>query len=249
MEKTKEGLQMAVDTFEHEEELHDRPQIGKKEQLIEVGVFLFLIVPSLTFSFFPAAEGNIGFVLTAVATILRDLALLSLVLFFLWRNRERLRAIGWTSRQVWREIAWGVGLFIPVFFGAAYLESLLKSAGLSTPARPLPSLQAPDKAGDIALAILLVLVVAVAEESIFRGYLILRFERISQSVALAVVLSAFIFSLGHGYEGSAGVVTVGTIGLVFALVYRWRNSLVAPMTMHFLQDFLAIVLLPLLGLG
>ena len=248
---------MAVDIFEHDKEVREGPQSGKKEQLFEVGVFLFLIVPSLTFSFFPAAEGNAGFVLTAGATILRDLALLSLVLFFIWRNRERLRAIGWTSRHVWQEIGWGVVLFVPVFFGAAYLESLLKSAGLSTPSRPLPSLQAPDSAGAIALALFFAggectkpeIVVAVAEESIFRGYLILRFERISQSAALAVVLSAFIFSLGHGYEGSAGVVTVGTIGLVFALVYRWRNSLVAPMTMHFLQDFLAIILLPLLGLG
>jgi membrane protease YdiL (CAAX protease family) len=37
--------------------------------------------------------------------------------------------------------------------------------------------------------------------------------------------------------------------LSFALVYRWRGSLIAPMTMHFLQDILGIVLLPLLRLG
>jgi membrane protease YdiL (CAAX protease family) len=29
-------------------------------------------------------------------------------------------------------------------------------------------------------------------------------------------------------------------------VYLWRGSLVAPIVMHFLQDFLAIVLLPIL---
>jgi membrane protease YdiL (CAAX protease family) len=57
-----------------------------------------------------------------------------------------------------------------------------------------------------------------------------------------------IFSLGHGYEGSAGVITVGFMGLVFALVYLWRGSLVAPMVMHFLQDFIGIVLSPLLGI-
>lgn len=32
------------------------------------------------------------------------------------------------------------------------------------------------------------------------------------------------FALGHGYEGSAGVVTVGVMGMVFALVYLWRGS-------------------------
>jgi hypothetical protein len=47
----------------------------------------------------------------------------------------------------------------------------------------------------------------------------------------------------------AGVVTVGAMGLVFALVYMWRKSLVAPIVMHFLQDFIGIVLLPLFGRG
>jgi membrane protease YdiL (CAAX protease family) len=73
-------------------------------------------------------------------------------------------------------------------------------------------------------------------------------KAVTASPAVAVVLSAAIFSLGHGYEGSAGVVTVGVMGLVFALVYLWRKSLVAPMVMHFLQDFIGIILLPLFGL-
>jgi membrane protease YdiL (CAAX protease family) len=61
-----------------------------------------------------------------------------------------------------------------------------------------------------------------------------------------VVLSSVIFSLGHGYEGSAGVVTVGFMGLAFAIVYVWRRSLVAPIIMHFLQDFLALIVIPVL---
>jgi membrane protease YdiL (CAAX protease family) len=95
--------------------------------------------------------------------------------------------------------------------------------------------------------ITLKMVVALAEETIFRSTLILRFQAVTASSAVAVVLSAVIFSLGHGYEGSAGVVTVGVMGLVFALIYLWRRSLVAPIVMHFLQDFISVVLLPLLG--
>jgi membrane protease YdiL (CAAX protease family) len=63
---------------------------------------------------------------------------------------------------------------------------------------------------------------------------------------LAVLLASVIFAIGHGYEGSAGIATVGVMGVIFALVYLWRGSLVAPIVMHFLQDFLAIVLLPIL---
>jgi membrane protease YdiL (CAAX protease family) len=82
---------------------------------------------------------------------------------------------------------------------------------------------------------------------IFRGYLLLRFQAIGLSSFSAAVLSAVIFSLGHGYEGTSGVITVGAIGFVLALVYLWRGSLVAPMVMHFLQDFAGIILPALMG--
>ena len=98
------------------------------------------------------------------------------------------------------------------------------------------------------MASLLVIVVAIAEETMFRGYLILRLKAVTASPAAAVVLSAVIFALGHGYEGTAGVVTVGVMGLVFALIYLWRKSLIAPIVMHFLQDFISIILLPVLGI-
>jgi membrane protease YdiL (CAAX protease family) len=41
-------------------------------------------------------------------------------------------------------------------------------------------------------------------------------------------------------------VTVGCMGLTFALIYLWRGSLVAPVVMHFLQDFSGIILPALL---
>jgi len=218
---------------------------SRREQLIEVGVFLFLILPSLALSFFAVKQGQVGFVLTAVATILRDLGLVALILFFLWHNQEALRTIGWTLRRGWQDAALGAVLFIPMFFGAALLEQFLHSIGFSVPSTPLPSSLTAQGPGEIILAVLLVIVVAVAEETMFRGYLIRRFRGVTASTALAVILSAVVFSLGHGYEGTAGVVTVGTMGLVFALVYVWRGSLVAPMVMHFLQDLISIVVLPL----
>lgn len=220
----------------------------RKEQLLEVSVFLFLIVPSMALSFFAIKQGSLGFVITAIATILRDLALVSLILFFIWRNGEPIRAIGWTSKNLWKDIALGIGLFIPLFFGADWLESILQQAGLSVPSTPLPSFLDATNRLDTALAFVLVIVVAIAEETLFRGYLILRFKAITASSTVAVLLAAFIFSLGHGYEGSAGVVTVGTMGLIWGLVYLWRQSLVAPIVMHFLQDFISIILVPWLGI-
>lgn len=220
---------------------------SRKVQAGEVAVFLLLIVPSLVLSLFVIRQGHLSFVLTAAATIFRDLGLVCLILFFLWRNGEPLSRIGWTWRHPLRELIIGVVCFVPVFPGAVFFERVLVRAGLSTPAKP-PSFLNEQGLAEALLAVLLVTVVALAEETIFRGYLLLRFQAVLRSATAAVLFSSVIFAVGHGYEGSAGLATVGVMGAVFALVYLWRGSLVAPIVMHFLQDFLSIVLLPLLGL-
>jgi membrane protease YdiL (CAAX protease family) len=222
---------------------------SRKEQLAEVSVFLFLIIPSMALSFFAIKQGSLNFVLVAISVILRDLALVSLILFFIWRNNEPATWIGWTFKNSRKEISLGIILFIPFSLGTGLLEKGLQAIGLSVPSTPLPSFLAARGMVEFLLALVLVVIVALAEETIFRGYLILRFKTLTANPIAAAFLSAAIFSLGHGYEGSAGVVTVGVMGLVFALIYIWRQSLVAPIVMHFLQDFIGIVLLPLFGKG
>ena len=217
----------------------------KRERLFELAVFLFLIVPSMCLSFLVVRQGDLGFVITAIATILRDLALVSLIVFFLWRNGEGKDRIGWRFRG-WQDALLGVLLFVLVFLAAGYLDQLLRAAGFSEPATPLPKALTAQGPAEYLLAVLLVAVVAFAEEVIFRGYMILRLTEVTGSSIAAILLSSVIFALGHGYEGTAGVVTVGFLGLAFAIVYVWTDSLAAPIVMHFLQDFIGIVALPLI---
>jgi membrane protease YdiL (CAAX protease family) len=221
-------------------------RLPRREEFLELGVFLLLIVPTMALSFLAVRGGQLPFPVVATATISRDLGLVALVFFFLFRNGESRTAVGWTGRGVVREIALGLVLFVPLLVGAQVLESTLRSAGLSAPSSPAPELVPVPDMGEMLLAIVLVTVVAVSEEIIFRGYILLRLSHLFGRRG-AVVLSAIVFSIGHGYEGSAGVVTVGVVGLVLALVYLRRRSLVAPMVMHFLLDFLPIVLVPLLN--
>jgi membrane protease YdiL (CAAX protease family) len=219
------------------------------ERLVEVCIFVFLILPSLLLSFVTAGSsgsGGMSFLLGGVAIIFRDLALVSLVLFFLWRNGEAFRRLGWNFRCCWRDIAWGIMLFVPLLFAASWVDNLVQRIGFSPGPKSLPAALSPHTPAELVLATVMVVVVAVVEETIFRGYLILRFTEVTRNTAVAVLLSTIIFSLGHGYEGSAGVVTVGFMGLVFAVIYVWRGSLLAPMVMHFLVDFMSIVLAPLL---
>ncbi len=225
----------------------ENPQPTRKEQLLEVLVFLFLILPSLALSFFVAGQATgLSFLFLSGSVILRDLSLLCLVLFFVWRNGEHPRAVGLTAGNFWREVNIGIWLFIPLFLVTSALESYLHRAGLSAPPNPLPALIREKGTAEFLLAFFMVVIVALAEETIFRGYLTLRLKSVTSSPAAAVLLSTFIFTMGHGYEGSARVVTIYVIGLVFALVYLWRKSLIAPIVMHFLQDFIGIVLVPLM---
>ncbi|MGI5174853.1 CPBP family intramembrane glutamic endopeptidase [Dactylosporangium sp. CA-152071] len=220
--------------------------LSRRQELAELGVFLLLLVPPLVLSYFAAGQAAVPFTLLASATIARDAGLVALILLLLARARQPVAVIGWTGRAAWREVAWGVALTVPVLVGAQILDAVLRGAGLSGPRPSSASLQPAPGVGQLLLAVALVAVVAVAEETVFRGYLILRIAGVLRSRTLAVLLSSVIFSVGHGYEGSAGVLTVGATGLALAAVYVWRHSLVAPMVMHFLLDFLAIVVAPLL---
>jgi len=239
---------MNIDPNDWEAMWDDNLRSNQKAKLYELSVFLFLIVPSMAFSFFAVKQGALSFELVAWAIILRDTALVCLILFFLWRNGEPTERVGWNFKYFWREVAVGLGLFIPLYFGAGLLENLLHKAGLSLPLTPVPSYMTPGDMPRIVLAVFLVTIVAVAEETIFRGYLIMRFQDLNAGAPAAILLSAFVFSIGHGYEGTAGVITVGVMGLAFALVYFWRRSLVAPMIMHCLVDFVSIVVVPVLGM-
>ncbi len=224
----------------------DPVQPSGKVQLIEVLVFLFLIVPSMALSFLAGPQGDVRFTSMAIASILNDLALLSLVLYFTWRNHESVRQLGWNFDRLRQDIGLGLILFAPVFFGGNVLASLLHEAGLSAPAKQ-PSFLTVSGPVQLILGLLIVTVVAVVEETVFRGYLMLRFSTVTRRTSAAVILSSLVFSLGHGYEGMAGAISVFVLGAVFALVYVWRRSIVAPIVIHFLTDFTSLVLPALLS--
>lgn len=215
-------------------------------QVLELSVFLLLVLPPMVLSLAVEQGGMSDFVLTITRAMLRNLALLSLVLFLVWRSGEQPARIGWKGRHVREDVVLGMLLCLPAAYGVAYLEKVLVWAGLHAPAAPLPEFLTAGSVGEFLLAGLAVVVVAVAEETVFRGYLILRLRRVGLGTVWAVVISSTIFALGHGYQGSAGMVSVGVLGVIYAAIYLWRRSLVAPIVMHFLQDLIGMVLLPLL---
>jgi len=241
LETPPETLDLHQETFDTPP---DRPPWTKA--LVEVLVFLFLIVPSMVLSWFVVSRGTTGFTLVAISTILRDLALLSLIFYFAWRDQEPLGRLGWRYETLDGDIIWGFVLYVPLVVVVSLVERGFGAVGLSGPATSPEARFHFVGTGQLALAVMLVIIVAICEETIFRGYIFLRLRTVTGSTAAAVVLASACFAIGHGYEGSLGMATVGFMGLLFNLIYLWRKSLVTPMILHFLQDFLAIVILPFL---
>ncbi len=214
--------------------------VSKRVQAVELGVFLLLILPSLVLGAVLHAPRSAGFTATAATTMAQDLGLVALVLFFVWRSGESLRSIGWSFGAGLREVLVGLVFFWPTAVATSVLAGWLERLGLSGGAGS-PTFLTPAGPWQMALGLGLVAVVAVAEETIFRGYLLLRLAPFLRSTGAAVAVSSVIFALGHGYEGGAGMISVGTLGALYAVVYLWRQSLVAPIVMHFMQDLIGVV--------
>lgn len=237
---------MALGDDRHSPAFGDPSGPDRKTQFIELCVFLSLIFPTMVLFFFVRHQKFAGLDITIVATVFHDLAFVGLIAFFVWRNGEPVKRLGWSAGQFQKEVWIGIVLFVAVFMAAGLLDRFFAASGLSSSHGSLPSfLRARGTVQYVALTLMIV-VVAFAEETIFRGYLILRLRNLTGSDLGAVIISSIIFSLGHGYEGTAGMITVFFIGGVLATVYIWRKNLVAPMVIHFLQDFVSIVLLPLM---
>jgi len=193
-------------------------------------------------SFLAVNGGNPDFLILSFSLISNDLAYVSLIVFFLWRNGEPRANIGWKFDGIKKEAALGVGLFLPLMACVWLIETGFQYLGLSSHMNSLPEFIAFNGPGEIFLVCILVMVVAIAEETIFRGYLIFRFRRLTGSLTASVIISSILFSLGHGYEGPATVATIFASATIVALIYVWRKSLVAPMVIHFLIDLYPLVL-------
>lgn len=222
------------------------PRPGSRRERLELLVFLLLVLPPIALGSVAEASGQ-AFTITGLATILHDVALCALILFFLWTAGQPFSAIGWTSRRLGREIALGAVLYPPVLVVITVVGWLVQAAGLASPRSP-PAALVPRSPAELVLAAVLVVVVAVAEETIFRGYLVLRLRAVTHSTTAAVAVSTVLFAAGHTYSGASGIVVVSVLAIVFALIYLWRGSLVAPIVLHLLQDCLGLIVAPWLGL-
>ncbi|MEF8776966.1 MAG: CPBP family intramembrane glutamic endopeptidase [Haloarculaceae archaeon] len=107
----------------------------------------------------------------------------------------------------------------------------------------LRTLLGPESTGGWVLLLGVVLpTIAVGEEVLFRGALIgVPAAGFGLSPWALALVSAVAFALGHGAQGSAGIVVTGLLGLVLAAAFVVSGSLLLVIVAHYLVNALEFV--------
>jgi membrane protease YdiL (CAAX protease family) len=226
--------------------IHPSPRRQLFELLLLFSVLFLILSPPFLDPSFEHESFKIDFATFAVVGIVLEVLPLWLVLHFLRYNKEPLDQVGFVKRHVSREFFIGLILSLPISFSAILLYRLLVKIGLSVRTVSF-SILAPRGFLEMLLASIFVLSIAISEEAIFRGYLILRFEFLTGRTAVAVLLSSFFFGLSHSYFGYATFIETWIYGVILGILYLRKRNLTAPVVIHFLHDFFIFAVLPHLG--
>jgi membrane protease YdiL (CAAX protease family) len=147
-----------------------------------------------------------------------------------------------------RELLVGLG------FGAALAVANTVAGAVShrlgyAPSEALRELLAPDSTvGWAVLLVLLLPLVALFEELLFRGALIGGFATgFGLSPWGLAVVSSAAFALGHGAQGRAGVVVTGLLGFVLAAGFVLTGSLLVVVVAHYVVNAAEFVVYEGLG--
>ena len=99
---------------------------------------------------------------------------------------------------------------------------------------------APTDGKEIAAWVMLCMLVGVAEELVFRGYLQSQFTAWANGAGAAgVVFSALVFGAAHGYEGARAMFMLSVFGAFFSLLALFRRNLRAGIFAHSWHDAVA----------
>jgi uncharacterized protein len=138
-------------------------------------------------------------------------------------------------RDVFSDIGKGFLVYLSGVAVAAVLGILLLPSHLIHKKAVVAAI-APHSSLEMTLWILVSITAGLCEEFVFRGYLLQQLTHWLRSAGVAVGVSALLFAGMHFYEGSAAVVQIGGLGMVYGIVAARRGNLRQVMIAHFFQD-------------
>jgi len=186
----------------------------------------------------PASEAIGGFLLEA-----------TLIGIAVWWIRSfedgNLHALGYPPTRPLADIGAGLGFgaiaVVADIVAAALVSLIVRAITGHAPSHPPTVLHDMRGAWAIPVAFVAVVMAPLGEETLFRGFVLQGLEN-GFSPARAVVLSAALFAFVHVYP--VEMPSIFAIGILLAIVFRRRRSLLASMTAHATVN-LTVVLLTL----
>ena len=170
---------------------------------------------------------------------------LVVVAVVLYGERQSLRSIGFrclTRKEGLLALLLGILLFVLVITLGIFIERVV-----GIPANTMGVVAALAKY-PIWLRALLAARAGFVEEILYRGYPIERVNHLTGKIWPGALIGLVIFTVLHlpplGLGHTVGVVL--PIGIILTGLYVWKRNLTLNITVHFLTDFLVLVLLPLL---
>ena len=210
-----------------------------------IAFFLVFIGVAIAPAFFrrdPGAAADSLVKLTKPAWGISAGALQLLVLWIaiaLTRKAGRTTAsLGWTRGHLAAEIALGVAAFAAFYFTQSLWVGPLLS-GFPKEQLALPVLDRPSAVLSWGV---FTASVALMEEGVLRGYGYGVLNAYLKQPWISAVLVSGLFGVAHLYQGWGPVVALAIFGFYLNALLIWRRSLVAPILVHFLNDFLAPLL-------
>lgn len=90
-------------------------------------------------------------------------------------------------------------------------------------------------------------VAAFAEEIIFRGFLMSEIVHLVGSHVVGLIfslaVSSAIFGLAHWYQGPAGALSTGIVGVILGTIFIWSGNLWLPILTHGFIDTVSFVII------
>jgi len=168
------------------------------------------------------------------------------VLVLIWVNvtATRWREIGYVKPKSWIAVVI-IGLILGITFKFLMKAIVMPFFG-ADPVNHSYHFLAGNKAL-LPAAIWMMLAAGFGEETVFRGFLFTRLERLlgwsNTSKILIVVITSALFAFGHHTQGIAGIEQAAITGLVFGSIYAVNRSIWMIMVAHAAFDLTALALI------
>lgn len=225
-EDSLDGHELNAEVDGDETVKHVIPRIEGSPAQVVFEIILALIIGTLGSYFYilynylwPAADWEGGYtspVYFSLSMIYYSIPVIAMVMYITWRNKEW-KAAGMTNTKLMKE-SFIAGIIVLLYFLVVLplYSMIVTSFQLEATRDWIP------RAENYTQAILLMIgigIAAFAEEILYRGFLLPRFEKILRSPFLSVLLTAIIFSGSHIYQGMTGVLGAFMVGILFGVAF------------------------------